>query len=65
MREQLLSICKEVNSKLSEVFELKIKLQAIYDSENEEEIINLFKSDDDFRKVINEYEVLREKIELI
>ena len=59
MREQLLSICKEVNSKLSEVFELKIKLQAIYDSENEEEIINLFKSDDDFRKVINEYEVLR------
>lgn len=64
MREQLLSICKEVNSKLSEVFELKIKLQAIYDSENEEEIINLFKSDDDFRKVINEYEVLREKIEL-
>ena len=64
MREQLLSICKEVNSKLSEVFELKIKLQAIYDSYNEEEIINLFKSDDDFRKVINEYEVLREKIEL-
>lgn len=64
MKEQLLSICKEVNSKLSEVFELKIKLQAIYDSENEEEIINLFKSDDDFRKVINEYEVLREKIEL-
>ena len=64
MREQLLSICKEVNSKLSEVFELKLKLQAIYDSENEEEIINLFKSDDDFRKVINEYEVLREKIEL-
>ena len=64
MREQILSICKEVNSKLSEVFELKIKLQAIYDSENEEEIINLFKSDDDFRKVINEYEVLREKIEL-
>lgn len=64
MREQLLSICKEVNSKLNEVFELKIKLQAIYDSENEEEIINLFKSDDDFRKVINEYEVLREKIEL-
>ena len=64
MREQLLSICKEVNSKLSEVLELKIKLQAIYDSENEEEIINLFKSDDDFRKVINEYEVLREKIEL-
>ena len=64
MREQLLSICKEVNSKLSEVFELKIKLQAIYDSENEEEIINLFKSDDDFRKVINEYEVLIEKIEL-
>mgnify|MGYP003593124909 FL=1 len=64
MREQLLSICKEVNNKLSEVFELKIKLQAIYDSENEEEIINLFKSDDDFRKVINEYEVLREKIEL-
>ena len=64
MREQLLSICKEVNSKLSEVFELKIKLQAIYDSENKEEIINLFKSDDDFRKVINEYEVLREKIEL-
>ena len=64
MREQLLSICKEVNSKLSEVFELKIKLQAIYDSENEEEIINLLKSDDDFRKVINEYEVLREKIEL-
>ena len=56
MREQLLSICKEVNSKLNEVFELKIKLQAIYDSENEEEIINLFKSDDDFRKVINEYE---------
>ena len=41
MREQLLSICKEVNSKLSEVFELKIKLQAIYDSENKEEIINL------------------------
>lgn len=64
MKEQILSICKEVNSKLSEVFELKIKLQAIYDSENEEEIINLFKSDDDFRKVINEYEVLREKIEL-
>ena len=64
MREQILSICKEVNSKLSEVFELKIKLQAIYDSENKEEIINLFKSDDDFRKVINEYEVLREKIEL-
>lgn len=64
MREQLLSICKEVNNKLNEVFELKIKLQAIYDSENEEEIINLFKSDDDFRKVINEYEVLREKIEL-
>lgn len=64
MKEQLLSICKEVNSKLNEVFELKIKLQAIYDSENEEEIINLFKSDDDFRKVINEYEVLREKIEL-
>ena len=64
MREQLLSICKEVNSKLSEVFELKIKLQAIYDSENKEEIINLFKSDDDFKKVINEYEVLREKIEL-
>lgn len=64
MKEQLLSICKEVNNKLSEVFELKIKLQAIYDSENEEEIINLFKSDDDFRKVINEYEVLREKIEL-
>ena len=64
MREQILSICKEVNSKLNEVFELKIKLQAIYDSENEEEIINLFKSDDDFRKVINEYEVLREKIEL-
>lgn len=64
MREQLLSICKEVNSKLSEVFELKLKLQAIYDSENKEEIINLFKSDDDFRKVINEYEVLREKIEL-
>ena len=64
MREQLLSICKEVNSKLSEVFELKMKLQAIYDSENKEEIINLFKSDDDFRKVINEYEVLREKIEL-
>ena len=64
MRKQLLSMCKEVNSKLSEVFELKIKLQAIYDSENEEEIINLFKSDDDFRKVINEYEVLREKIEL-
>ena len=64
MREQILSICKEVNSKLSEVFELKIKLQAIYNSENEEEIINLFKSDDDFRKVINEYEVLREKIEL-
>ena len=64
MKEQILSICKEVNSKLSEFFELKIKLQAIYDSENEEEIINLFKSDDDFRKVINEYEVLREKIEL-
>ena len=64
MKEQLLSICKEVNNKLSEVFELKMKLQAIYDSENEEEIINLFKSDDDFRKVINEYEVLREKIEL-
>lgn len=64
MKEQILSICKEVNSKLSEVFELKIKLQAIYNSENEEEIINLFKSDDDFRKVINEYEVLREKIEL-
>ena len=64
MREQLLSMCKEVNSKLSEVFELKLKLQAIYDSENKEEIINLFKSDDDFRKVINEYEVLREKIEL-
>ena len=64
MREQILSMCKEVNSKLSEVFELKIKLQAIYDSENKEEIINLFKSDDDFRKVINEYEVLREKIEL-
>lgn len=64
MKEQILSLCKEVNSKLSEVFELKIKLQAIYDSENEEEIINLFKSDDDFRKVINEYEVLREKIEL-
>ena len=64
MREQLLSMCKEVNSKLSEVFELKLKLQAIYDSENKKEIINLFKSDDDFRKVINEYEVLREKIEL-
>ena len=64
MREQILSMCKEVNSKLSEVFELKIKLQAIYDSENKEEIINLFKSDDDFKKVINEYEVLREKIEL-
>ena len=64
MKEQILSICKEVNSKLSEVFELKIKLQAIYDSENKEEIINLFKSDDDFKKVINEYEVLREKIEL-
>lgn len=64
MKEQILSLCKEVNSKLSEVFELKIKLQAICDSENEEEIINLFKSDDDFRKVINEYEVLREKIEL-
>ena len=64
MKEQILSLCKEVNSKLSEVFELKTKLQAIYDSENEEEIINLFKSDDDFRKVINEYEVLREKIEL-
>ena len=64
MKEQILSLCKEVNSKLSEVFELKIKLQAIYNSENEEEIINLFKSDDDFRKVINEYEVLREKIEL-
>ena len=64
MIEQILSICKEVNSKLNEVFELKIKLQAIYDSENKEEIINLFKSDDDFRKVINEYEVLREKIEL-
>ena len=64
MKEQILSICKELNSKLSEVFELKIKLQAIYNSENEEEIINLFKSDDDFRKVINEYEVLREKIEL-
>ena len=64
MREQILSMCKEVNSKLSEVFELKIKLQSIYDSENKEEIINLFKSDDDFKKVINEYEVLREKIEL-
>ena len=64
MREQLLSICKEVNSKLSEVFELKIKLQSIYDSEDREEIIKLFSSDDDFRKVINEYEVLREKIEL-
>ena len=64
MKEQILSLCKEVNSKLSEVFELKIKLQAIYNSENEEEIIKLFKSDDDFRKVINEYEVLREKIEL-
>ena len=64
MKEQILSLCKEVNSKLSEVFELKIKLQAIYDSENKEEIINLFKSDDDFKKVINEYEVLREKIEL-
>ena len=42
MIEQILSICKEVNSKLNEVFELKIKLQAIYDSENEEEIINLY-----------------------
>ena len=64
MKEQILSICKEVNSKLSEVFELKIKLQAIYDSEDREEIIKLFISDDDFRKVNNEYEVLREKIEL-
>ena len=64
MKEQILSLCKEVNSKLSEVFELKIKLQSIYDSEDREEIIKLFKSDDDFRKVINEYEVLREKIEL-
>ena len=26
MREQLLSICKEVNSKLSEVFEKSIKI---------------------------------------
>ena len=64
MKEQILSLCKEVNSKLSEVFELKIKLQSIYDSEDREEIIKLFSSDDDFRKVINEYEVLREKIEL-
>ena len=55
MREKLLSMCKEVNSKLSEVFELKLKLQAIYDSENKEEKINLFKSDDDFRKMIKEY----------
>lgn len=27
MKEQILSLCKEVNSKLSEVFELKIKLR--------------------------------------
>ena len=41
MKEQILSLCKEVNSKLSEVFEFKIKLQSIYDSEDREEIIKL------------------------